>query len=158
MPFEISGRPFGLRRFARIACILFSVTAIGFGQVAPQKTGFTDEAGLRKLISKLNTPTYPKEDIKTGITGVAVAKVELGNRGNVESVDILQAPSATISATVRDALNKSTFSFLDLADPASSLTGKITFYFLRYKGRYVVLNPDEAPKYDELVPRKALPH
>jgi hypothetical protein len=130
--------------------MFFATGVICVAQAASPKTAWTDETGLRTFISKLELPSYPKEDVRQGTTGVAVAQVTLDSHCNVKAVEVLQAPSSTISSAVRDALAKSTFAFPDKSYSDLSLTGKITFYFLKLGGKYVVRNPQEVPQYDDL--------
>lgn len=135
-----------------LACICSMAHRVLHGQDVPSQTAWTDEIALRHYISKLEMPRYPTEDIRRGITGVAVAHVVLDYRGDVQKVEMLQAPSDTIASAVRDAVTRSITVYSDKSDHLS-LTGKITFYFLRIKGSYIVRNPGEVPEYDEFAER-----
>jgi len=97
------------------------------------------------LAVKVVLPEYPLDAIKKHQTGVAVALVYTDDKLNVSRVDILQAPSPVIANAVRDAVSKWKFRAMSSATARQKLIGKLTFYFLRYKGKYQVLNPQEAP-------------
>jgi TonB family protein len=108
-----------------------------------------DEVGFRRLISRLETPGYPIEAVKSRITGVVVVSVELNSNRTVDKVTILQAPSAAIGRSVVQAVYASRFQELpDVTKNSTKTQGVLTMYFLNAKGSFKVFQPDAAPAFD----------
>jgi hypothetical protein len=140
-----------IHQIVRLVFLYSAASLTGFAQTGQDVSGMTDETGLRAIISKLEFPIYPKLDIRNRITGVAVAQVSLDTHHRVAQVDVLQAPSESISTAVRDAIQKTTFLPSQKTDDGISLTGKISFYFVRLHGHFLVLNPKDTPSFDQLL-------
>lgn len=103
----------------------------------------TSEKMLRSWAKKSVLPKYPPEAARKRESGIVVTRTYIDKTGNVYKVDILQSPSEEISQSVKEAVFGWRF-----APPASintKLQGKLTFYFLRVKGRFRVYNPQDAP-------------
>jgi TonB family protein len=95
------------------------------------------------------TPEYPIAAMRRRETGVAVARVRVGSDGLVNSVDVLESPSDSISQAVRFALMKWTFKpnlQAQLGKPSAfSTSGTVTFYFSIEGTQFKVAGPLTAP-------------
>lgn len=94
---------------------------------------------------KIVRPAYPQDALRKKETGVAVARIHLSLEGAVEHVEILEAPSASIGNSVKQALVQSRFESTDgrNGDGPVKFSGKLVFYFEIQDGRGVVLYPSE---------------
>jgi len=87
-------------------------------------------------------PTFPVDSFRRGSQGVAVARVELTETGEVSAVTVLQSPDESISKAVSEALFKWSFKPANPPDHRPmQLMGKLTFYFVIRQGRPHVENP-----------------
>jgi hypothetical protein len=110
---------------------------------------------IRMFAETTVLPRYPMSAIRQHLTGVAVARVVLGQTRRLYSVDILEAPSPAIGLAVREALAQWRFGSPEaesqdlqlraLGISGKLLAGKVTFYFFESNGRYIVAGPKEAP-------------
>jgi TonB family protein len=125
-------------------CLSAGAIVSGSSTPVPQ-SGTTSEALLRQSAIFTVRPIYPEADRKSAIAGVAVAAVTLTESGSVKRVTVLQAPSPSIAASVKNAIFQWRFKPSPPIDSRPiSLTAKLTFYFLRQDRKYSVLNPSEA--------------
>jgi periplasmic protein TonB len=99
------------------------------------------EASLRKRATRVETPRFPRESRRRGSTGVAVVSIETNESGDVVAARVLQAPDATISEAVTEAVYKWKFEPTSHNGQPVRLTGKLTFYFLLSGGKPRVESP-----------------
>src|SRR4051794_35847466 len=67
------------------------------------------ELVFRKLINKFVMPVYPEGSLKRSEKGVAVAEVQLDEKGALIDVKVLEAPSGEIGNAVVDAIHQCEF-------------------------------------------------
>jgi len=102
------------------------------------------EYSVRASAVRVVHPKYPPTAFRQHQTGVAVAQVYVNDDGAVEKVDLLQAPSEAIAASVREALKQWKFG-PELVTPGGEFTGKMTYYFVISRGKPAVFEPKYAP-------------
>lgn len=104
----------------------------------------------RKHLINGSLPTYPASSLRSGREGVAVASIVAGRDGQVETIELLQAPDEAIGRAVEEALEQWTFTpgRAPLGDGGSlvdvRIESRLTFYFRIVDGTGVVLSPAEA--------------
>ncbi|HKV37854.1 MAG TPA: energy transducer TonB [Blastocatellia bacterium] len=113
----------------------FLVLVAGFALVIRviangQGTIRVSEASLRKAAVKIVTPEYPEDSKKARATGVAVASVGTDTSGNVESVEIVEAPDSSIKKAVDSAVRQWRFGQAFAGGKPVKVLGKLTFYYI----------------------------
>lgn len=106
----------------------------------------TWEPILRSTAMESVRPKCPEDAVRNRMTGVAVAQLFLTIAGDVDRVEILEAPSPSAAKAVSDAV--SSWKFRPPAPVAGRplrRSGKLTFYFVTTGDRCSVLYPIEAP-------------
>ena len=143
-----------LSRFNRISITRVGIIWLTLLPVFAPSTGLhsqvvrtrkISESGLRRLANKVVLPEFPQDAIRARKAGVAVAALDIDERGVVVKVETLEAPSPSIGAALSRALSHWSFTPPMAEGAPMKMQGKLTFYFLFRDGRPVVLNPDEAP-------------
>ncbi|HLG17705.1 MAG TPA: energy transducer TonB [Blastocatellia bacterium] len=86
-------------------------------------------------------PDYPPRSAKNRATGVSVTELEINEAGNVERVDVLQAPDEYIEAALINAISRWKFEPSMHKGRAWRVKGKLTFYFVVERGKARVMNP-----------------
>ncbi len=107
---------------------------------AQAQTGKTSEVTLRRMALTSVTPTYPASSVKAGLSGIAVADLVTAPAGDVQSVEILEAPDPAIGEAVRAALGQ--WKFPAMPRP---MQAKMTFYFRIEQGKGRVVSPQDIP-------------
>jgi TonB family protein len=108
-------------------------------------SGTTSEALLRKSALTMVRPAYPEADRKAATTGVVVAAVTLTESGIVRRIKVLEAPSPSMATSVSEAVTNWHFKpWPPIEGRPVSISAKLTFYFVRDRRQYSVLNPSEA--------------
>ena len=110
------------------------------GLQAPKAIKFS-EAILRKKAARTVRPSYPATSRKQGVQGVAVAQLEIDEKGRVSHVDILEAPDAAIKEAVTNATMQWEFIPSTIGGEPVRIVGKLTFYFVMDKGKARVEDP-----------------
>lgn len=110
------------------------------GQSKPQGAR-TSELVLRKLMNKFVMPVYPEGAQKRGEHGVAVAEVQVDEKGALMDIQILEAPSDEIGNAVKDAIRQCEFQPGSTPDGPIRIHGKLAFYFVIENGYGTVKNP-----------------
>jgi len=105
-------------------------------------TGFVkfNEDGFRKLALEQPTPTYPKASLGALNQGVAVVDVKVEADGHVLSVEVQEAPDASIKEEAAQVLMRWRFRILRLpgATRDSRMTSRLIFYYDIENGQGVV--------------------
>ena len=124
-----------------VMAIIFSVP------VHSQTTSSARFSGrsLRTITETTVVPLYPQDAITAHRTGVAVALVTVTEKGVVSKVEVLEAPSPSIGASLSDALSQWRFKTATIDGHQTGYTGKVTYYFVFQNGKPAVLSPDQAP-------------
>jgi TonB family protein len=91
-------------------------------------------------------PVYPSDASRLGVQGLAVAEVHVATDGSVSSVKCLAAPGDQIREAMSRALTR--WRFKPLKDEHTGIPapyrGKLTYYFVKRDGQWVVLDPSES--------------
>jgi TonB family protein len=104
----------------------------------------TWEPILRSTAIKSVRPKCPQDAVHNRLTGVAVAQVFLTIDGNVDRVEILEAPSPSAGEAVSEAVVGWRFRPpAPVAGRPLRRSGKLTFYFVTKDDRCSVLYPTE---------------
>ncbi len=93
------------------------------------------ESTLRKSASKVIMPAFPIDAARAGKGGVAVAEVTVDAAGHVSGVVVLEAPAESITLSLIGALKQWEFRPLGTQKQPVGMVGKITYYFLRERGK-----------------------
>jgi TonB family protein len=125
-------------QFLALVPFLF-LSAIAWG---PCNEGSVSEVSLRRSAIRKVMPIFPEEAIKANAQGVTVAQIRLDEKGELSSVQILQAPHESIARATAAAVRQWAFYF-DLSKEGEPicLKGKLTFYFVIENGRPYVRDP-----------------
>jgi TonB family protein len=99
------------------------------------------EESLRKLAIRSPTPEYPTTSRKNRATGVSITKFYVDEKGNVENIQVLQAPDQFIEASLVKAISQWKFQPYHFNGRIVRVLGKLTFYFSLQQGRGQVQNP-----------------
>ncbi len=100
------------------------------------------EKAMRQVATKAVMPVFPSESQKNKAKGVAVAEFEVGVKGEVTKVRILQAPDELTVKAVADAVKQWAFPPPLVDDKPIRVISKLTFYFvLEADGTGHVNNP-----------------
>lgn len=100
------------------------------------------EKTLRRHAIKKVLPEFPQNALTSSTTGVAVAKISISEKGNVKSVEILEAPHPLIAKATVAALQQWVFDFQSSEEENPvCFSGKLTFYFSIIDGKPVVRDP-----------------
>ena len=152
--FRLTMNQIMLNRFNRISITRVGIVWLALLPALAQSTGLhsqgvrtrkISESGLRRLANKVVLPEFPRDAIRARKAGVAVAFLDINERGAVVKVETLEAPSPSIGAALSRALSHWSFTPPLAEDIPMKMHGKLTFYFLFQNGKPVVLRPDEAP-------------
>jgi TonB family protein len=109
---------------------------------APCTEGSLSEVALRRSAIRKVMPIFPAEAIKANTQGVTVAEIRLDEKGELSSVQILQAPHESIARATADAVKQWAFYFdLSKEKEPICLRGKLTFYFVIENGTPYVRDP-----------------
>ena len=120
--------------------IVFAV--IAQAQAPKKKVVMVGEDGIRRSALKTVIPEYPEASRKRGKKGVAVVGVQYDGDGNIELVNILEAPDEEIKNSVTEAVKQWRFKKSTYRGEPLSVRGKLTFYFsIDRAGRGTVSNP-----------------
>ena len=151
MSFDLS-----LRRAALAALLGFASTGLagepGSGSSSATRDAVRfSELDFREMASRVVSPDYPIDAIRSGITGIAVADVHVAANGQVSAINILVAPSGSISRAMKEAVSQWHFNIVSgrpgtAAAPRTALSrsGKVTYYFVRQGSQWKVLSPQES--------------
>lgn len=123
---------------------VLTLTALTLLLTAPARAGgyvVIGEERLRKLAISFPMPEYPRKSKQNRATGVSVTKFFVDESGNVESIEVLQAPDRYIEASLVAAINKWKFQPYSSDGQTKRILGKLTFYFALDRGRGRVENP-----------------
>jgi TonB family protein len=105
-------------------------------------TGFVkfSEDGFRKLALERPTPVYPKSSVAALSQGVVVVDVKVEADGHVLSVEVQEAPDASIKEEAAQTLMRWRFRILRLpgATRDSRMTSRLIFYYDLENGQGVV--------------------
>jgi TonB family protein len=88
------------------------------------------EISLRKRATKSVMPVFPEEARRRKAMGVAVAQVDIDERGEVEQVEILESPDPSIKDAVIAAIKQWKFKPATINDKPVRIQGKLTFYYV----------------------------
>jgi TonB family protein len=119
------------------------------GLVAPARPAIVVQATLvripevvvRKLATRTVLPIYPAGSRNRGVKGIAVAEVNVNEKGIVTDVEILEVPDSEIGQAVIAAVKSWKFDPAVVDDKAMPFVGKLTFYFVNSQGQARVENP-----------------
>ncbi|HKN83583.1 MAG TPA: energy transducer TonB, partial [Pyrinomonadaceae bacterium] len=102
------------------------------------------EDGIRRSAAKSTMPEYPRDAVKDGKQGVAVAELQYDGKGDVTEANIIEAPATIVGQSVIDAIKQWKFRPSTLNGEPISVRGKLTFYFVLDKdGKGRVENPKQ---------------
>jgi TonB family protein len=92
-------------------------------------------------------PTYPEDDIRMGVSGVAVAELDVDEKGSITDLEIVEAPSPSIEEAMAKAIRQWRFTptILKRTGKPVGWHGKVTYYFVIENGRGAVYAPKDAP-------------
>jgi len=107
----------------------------------PSKLIKVSEISLRKLATKTVLPDFPEEAKKRGAKGVAVAQLEVDEKGDVAQVEVLEAPDPLIKKAVADATKQWKFKPSASSGEPVRIQGKLTFYYVIDRNEARVENP-----------------
>jgi hypothetical protein len=102
-----------------------------------------NEVGIRRYATNVVPPGYPDESVRLGHEGVAVAGIQFAPTGQMERIEILEAPDSFIAASMKEALAQWTLPQQGAAPPRMS--SKATYYFVISAGKGSVFAPAAAP-------------
>lgn len=136
---------------ARLICVLAALPALAVAALAQaSQTSAVHVVGgdplARKLASKIVRPRYPEASVLAGVSGPAVALIEIAPGDSVSSITVLQAPDAAIGSALVEALKQWRFRRLPVVNGkrlGAFLT--VVYYFDLAGSRPRVLAPSEAP-------------
>lgn len=115
--------------------LLMTRTALAAGYVV------IGEENLRKLATRSLMPEYPRKSEQNRAAGVSVTKFYVDETGNVENIQVLQAPDRYIEASLAKAISQWKFQPYHSNGRIVRVLGKLTFYFSQERGRGHVQNP-----------------
>jgi TonB family protein len=99
------------------------------------------EASIRDYAVRKVLPAFPAEAANASVSGVAVAKVRIDEKGTLSSVEILQAPHPSIAQATMDAVKQWQFKFYENDVAPECFNSKLTFYFVIEDGKAFVRDP-----------------
>jgi TonB family protein len=124
-----------------ICCLSLSLRpAAANSQEAPQ-LAFVPEAVLRNLAKTVVMPLYPEASKRKGAKGLAVARIDLNENGEMSDIRIVEAPDDNIKLAVINAIKQWKFTPAFGNGKPLRLRGKLTFYFRLDGGQARVENP-----------------
>lgn len=129
------------RRLADPWCGLLVLVLIASGEVFAQKTLRISESGLRGAAINVVMPVYPKESLKNKTAGVAVAQLQVTERGIVADVSVIEAPGEFAAKAVSEAVRQWVFQPIFVHGERVKVIAKLTFYFVADKNGGRVENP-----------------
>jgi len=88
------------------------------------------EKMLRQWAIKAVMPNFPIQAKEHRIEGVAVVGIEINTSGNIEKVEVLQAPDQSISEVVMSAVKQWQFKIPPVDNRSVRVKSKLTFYFV----------------------------
>lgn len=114
-----------------------------YGAASAQNTDYLimRETQLRKRATQVVMPAYPARAMKLRAKGVAVTEVEINERGEVVSAEVVEAPDASIEKALADALKQWKFEPATDNGVTYNVKGKLTFYFVIEGSKFLVRNP-----------------
>ena len=125
-------------QFLVLAAVFF-LSAIAW---EPCVVGTVSEVAFRRIAIRKVMPSFPEDAIKAEAQGVTVAKVRLDEKGEISSVEILQAPHESIARATTEAVANWAFYFDSKKEEKSiCISGKLTFYFVIENGTPSVRDP-----------------
>jgi TonB family protein len=126
-----------------LLCALVGVV----GRSSAQNLVKEPEQSLRARAIASPKPAYPRDLVKRGVEGPAVASVIVGEDGTVEAVVVIQSPDPLIASEMQQALKAWTFRPLRIGMGPSGqparVASKLTLYFRVKDNIGIVLNPAE---------------
>lgn len=133
------------RLFRAAALIVFissAITGVDGGLIVQSnRTAKVSEETLRAIAVNRVMPDYPEESRRQRATGVAVAELLIDEKGEVASVDVLEAPDSIIKEAVLKAVRLWRFKPAKSRNEPISLRGKLTFYYVVEDSNFFVRNP-----------------
>lgn len=133
---------------ARVGLFFFTIlisSSIHSLHSQQQKELLIDEGQLRRMATNQPLPEYPLGSLPPKTKAVVVAEVHLSVDGRPHSVEILQSPSESISASVHKCLMTWTFVKGPNYGIHGPFAGKLTFYFVSTDSKSAVYNASDAP-------------
>lgn len=119
--------------------------AICLGQVNGSQESIivrVSEIALRRATINIVMPSYPEEAINQKANGIAVVELLTDGEGNVDKINILEAPHPTIRKALVAAVKQWKFKPSTANGMSVRYSGKLTFYFvIDDKGIATVRNP-----------------
>jgi TonB family protein len=103
------------------------------------------EGAFRALVIHEVVPEYPADALRTELSGVSVAEVDVGTSGDVLRIHVLQAPGDSVGDAMTRALTKWKFRVPTVKGVPLGVAGKITYYFLIENRKGRVLAPSQMP-------------
>lgn len=128
-------------RMAPILLLLFSLRYAVSQQTSPGENIMT-ESSLLKLSKKVVMPIYPVDAVRRGCSGLAIADLIITVRTSTIKVDVLEAPSTSISSELERSLKQWKIVF-PMEMPGRVARVRVIRYFLLRKGVPVVRSPGE---------------
>ncbi len=101
----------------------------------------TPEEVLRGLAIKSVMPDFPAQAYEAGAEGLAVARLQIDEQGNVTRVDALAAPHPSIKEALVAALSRWKFRPAEVNNRPAATSGKLRFHYAIQNGAGVVRNP-----------------
>jgi TonB family protein len=101
------------------------------------------ESQLRALLIHEVRPDFPTDALGKHASGVSVAQIDVGADGSVIHIEVLQAPTESMAAAMKRALNQWKFRPDTVNGVPIGVLGKITYYFVIDQGKGKVLAPSE---------------
>lgn len=104
------------------------------------------EASIRDFAVRKVLPAFPSDAASANVSGVAVAKVRIDEKGTLTSVEILEAPHPSIAQATIDAIKQWQFKFNENEAEPECFNSKLTFYFVIEDGKASVKDPQAFQK------------
>jgi protein TonB len=123
-------------------CLLINLAAPAVTAQKPMHVRLSEKS-LRARAIKSVMPAYPDESKKRGSKGVAVARLEIDEQGDVTQVDVLESPDAHIKRAVTEATSQWKFNPTTVGGQPVRVQGKLTFYFVIEGADARVENPKD---------------
>lgn len=104
------------------------------------------EASIRDFAVRKVLPNFPSDAANANVSGVAIAKVRINEKGTLTSVEILEAPHPSIAQATIDAIKQWEFKFQENEATPECFNSKLTFYFVIEGGKAFVRDPQAFQK------------
>jgi TonB family protein len=131
----------GLCKLIVLYFVCFSLASVYTADTQASKVLRVSEKTLRKMATFAVTPDYPKEAKKRKVQGVVVSQIEVDEKGDVNKVNVLEAPNPIIKKAVTEALAKWKFKTNTINGEPIRVVGKLTFYYVLANGKATVEDP-----------------